>query len=260
MTGERTMPGGAALEGYWTPGSGGWDGDGGVDENWRKVGAGLASRLVVKSRTTDPLPSPGSLGDIYIVDAGDATNPNKIAVWDGPAGSEAWVYYPPFEGLPAYVTDEKRVSVYSGSAWVPTFATARVERATVFPIPDAALVGVPFDAVVLDEAGNYAGANPTRLTAVESGPHLLSGGIDTEVFNGASVFDLILALNGEGFPGRAALGERADSLNGSRFGNISTVLSLNAGDYVELKVFLNSGAARNLDATPANYLSMTRLG
>lgn len=120
MTGERTMPGGPELLGFWTPGSGGFAGAPGMDDNWRKIGAGLASRLVVESRTTDPLPASPASPVIYIVDAGDATNPNKIAVWDGPSGSETWVYYDPFEGLEAYVRDapagSKKVE-YDGTTW-----------------------------------------------------------------------------------------------------------------------------------------------
>ncbi len=116
MAGERILPGGAAIEGFWTSGSDAWDVKN--DDNLRKIGAGLTGVLVVKSQTTI-LPGSPVLGDIFIVQDGDA-NEKDVAVWDGPSGSEVWNYYPAFEGLEAYPVDTKIGVIFDGTDWLPS--------------------------------------------------------------------------------------------------------------------------------------------
>lgn len=110
MAGERTLPG-LGLTGFWDLGSAYKPG---MDENLRLVSALLDGR--VKSRTT-VLPGTPTLGDIYIVRSDDGTNPNKLAIWDGASGSEAWVYVTPHEGWMFYVLDEDTNYQFDGAAW-----------------------------------------------------------------------------------------------------------------------------------------------
>ncbi|MCZ6893022.1 MAG: DUF2793 domain-containing protein [Gammaproteobacteria bacterium] len=114
MAGERILPGGAAIEGFWTSGSDAWDVK--HDDNLRKLGAGLSSILIVQSQTTI-LPGSPTLGDIFIVQDGDA-NEKQIAVWDGAPASEVWNYYPAYEGLEAYPLDTKIGIKFDGTSWI----------------------------------------------------------------------------------------------------------------------------------------------
>lgn len=128
MSGERTLPG-LGLRGFHTERSNGWGTP--LSEDLRQVSA--VAQLTVKSRTT-ALPDPGTAGDIYIVPSADATNPNKVALWDGPSGSEAWVYISPQDGWMAFVQDEDLNYQFNGSVWA--------ELETGFD--DAPLDGTPY--------------------------------------------------------------------------------------------------------------------
>ncbi|PQO22063.1 hypothetical protein C2I36_15065 [Rhodobacteraceae bacterium WD3A24] len=110
---ERTMPG-LGLRAFYDPGQGDWGTT--VSEDLRKLSALV--QLSAKSRTTT-LPASGTAGDIYIVPSGAASNANDIALWDGPSGSEAWVYITPAEGWEAWVEETGERVRFDGSGWVP---------------------------------------------------------------------------------------------------------------------------------------------
>lgn len=107
---KRTLPG-LGLEAFFDLGENGWNDE--FDENMRKLSFIADGRVL--SRTT-PLPGTGTAGDVYIVPTGDA-NGDQIAIWDGPSGSEAWVYYPASEGWAFYVLDEDINVQFDGTAW-----------------------------------------------------------------------------------------------------------------------------------------------
>lgn len=107
---KRTLPG-LGLEAYFDLGENGWNDE--FDENFRKLSFLVDGR--VKSRTTN-LPGTGTDGDVYIVPVGQA-NANQVAIWDGPTGSKAWVYYPASEGWAFYVLDEDTNYQFDGTAW-----------------------------------------------------------------------------------------------------------------------------------------------
>lgn len=113
---KRTLPG-LGLEAYFDLGENGWNDE--FDENFRRLSFLVDGR--VKSRTTN-LPGTGTDGDVYIVPVGQ-TNANQVAIWDGPTGSKAWVYYPASEGWAFYVLDEDTNYQFNGTAWVE-FAAA----------------------------------------------------------------------------------------------------------------------------------------
>lgn len=264
MTGERTLPGGAGLVGYFTPGTGGWDGDTGLDGNLRKIGAGLASQLVVQSRTTDPLPSPPAAGqEVYIVDAGDATNPNKIAVWDGPSGFEAWVYYTPFEGLRAYVRDEtagSRLFEYDGSAWGLVtsgglnFSGAKATKTTGQTIPGSANTVVTWDAEEYDTDGYHDPVtNNDRITIPTTGKYRATFAPVTSA-PGSVVWQMWITKNGTTFGDRVAYAD----ISGNVRGGAPVIFEgqLNAGDILRAMIFCSSTVTFEAVAT---FFSIQRL-
>lgn len=141
MAGERALPG-LGLEGFWTPGSSGWDAD--MDANLRLLSAVV--QLSVLSATT-ALPGSPSDGDIYIVPSGAGSNPNAVAVRD----NGSWVYLTPGEGWRAWVEDSEEFLFWNGMAWVAEPSGG----ATTF-------------AELSDTPANYTGQG-SKLVAVNSG-------------------------------------------------------------------------------------------
>ena len=133
---SRTLPG-LSLSAFWALGEDGWKT--GMDNNIRTLSA--VANGAVKSRVT-PLPGSPSLGDIYIVPSGAGSNPNKIAIWDGEVGSEAWVYLTPITGLSLFVIDESKEYRWVGAAWteVVTGITDAPSDGTPYSRQDAAWV------------------------------------------------------------------------------------------------------------------------
>jgi len=109
---ERTLPG-LGLRAFYAPGQRDWGTT--VSEDLRRLSALVQPRAI--SRTTE-LPVSGVAGDIYLVPAGAASQANALALWDGAAGSEAWVYLTPQLGWVIYVADEDREVRFTASAWV----------------------------------------------------------------------------------------------------------------------------------------------
>lgn len=108
----RTLPG-SGLTGFWPLGNNTYKDA--MDNNLRVISALLAGSVV--SRTT-ALPGSGTLGAIYIVPAAAPSNANEIAIWDGPSGSEAWVYLAPRKGWHLYVDDADQNVQWDGTDWV----------------------------------------------------------------------------------------------------------------------------------------------
>jgi hypothetical protein len=109
---QRTLPG-LGLTGFWPLGFDGWKD--GMDANLRLLSAVAARRVL--SRTTT-LPGSPTTGAVYIVPSGAGTNPNKVAIWDGEPGAEAWVYLTPNIGLAFHVVDSGENVQYQNTGWV----------------------------------------------------------------------------------------------------------------------------------------------
>lgn len=107
---ERILPG-IGLTGFWDQGAP-WKVGG--DQNLLR--SSVLTQLAVESATTS-LPASPLNGVIYIVPAADASA-NQVAARD----NGAWVYFPPFEGLTAYVRDTGVLMNFDGAAWVPSTA------------------------------------------------------------------------------------------------------------------------------------------
>ncbi|MBE0455533.1 MAG: DUF2793 domain-containing protein [Roseovarius sp.] len=119
---ERIMPG-LGLRAFYDPGQRNWGTS--VSEDLRVLSVLVQARAL--SRGT-ALPGIGSVGDVYIVPAGDPTNANALALWDGEAGAEDWVFLTPQEGWQVWVSDEARHLRFTGGAWV------EVPRPGIVPI------------------------------------------------------------------------------------------------------------------------------
>lgn len=108
----RTLPG-AGLTGFWPLGNNTYKDA--MDANLRIISALLCGSVI--SRTTS-LPGSGVLGAVYIVPDAAPSNANEIAIWDGPPGSEAWVYLAPRKGWHLYVDDTDQNVQWDGLDWV----------------------------------------------------------------------------------------------------------------------------------------------
>lgn len=108
----RTLPG-VGLTAFWPLGDDTWKD--GMDVNLRLISALLSSNVASK---TAALPATPALGTIQIVEPLAATNANKIAIWDGEAGSEDWVYLDPILGWSFYIEDEEINAQWNGTGWV----------------------------------------------------------------------------------------------------------------------------------------------
>jgi hypothetical protein len=108
---ERTLPG-LGLRAFYAPGQRDWGTT--VSEDLRRLSALVQPRAL--SRTT-ALPAVGNAGDIYLVPTGAAAQANALALWDGAAGAEAWVYLPPQLGWIVYIADEDREVRFTATGW-----------------------------------------------------------------------------------------------------------------------------------------------
>jgi hypothetical protein len=108
---ERTLPG-LGLRAFYAPGQRNWGTS--VSEDLRRLSVLVQPRAL--SRTT-ALPAVGNAGDIYLVPAGAASQANALALWDGAAGAEAWVYLPPQPGWIVHIADEDREVRFTAAGW-----------------------------------------------------------------------------------------------------------------------------------------------
>jgi hypothetical protein len=108
---SRALPG-LGLTGFWPLGNSGWKP--GMDVNLQTLSALVCGAVV--SRTAS-LPGSPSLGSVYIVPAGAPSNANRLAIWDGAPGAEAWVYLLPKAGWHFYVVDESLNVQWNGTSW-----------------------------------------------------------------------------------------------------------------------------------------------
>lgn len=124
---ERTLPG-LDLTGFWPLGDNSWKD--GMDTNLQVLSA--LTQFSVISRTTT-LPGSPSDGAIYIVPSDAGSNANDVAIWDGPSGSEQWVYLTPKEGWRGWVQDDDEIVVFDGTNWV-VFESGSVS--SLFDLPE----------------------------------------------------------------------------------------------------------------------------
>lgn len=172
MANERTLPG-LGLTAYADKGTDDWHNW--VDPDTRLISMYLAG--FVKSLDT-VLPGTPTLGDIYIVKAGEA-NEKEIAIWDGAVGSEAWVYIVPRKGHSFYVEDESLNYQWDGTDWAEFAAGGGGGGAG-----GGALIGMQvFDTAGASTYTPTAGAVKARVIVTGGGGG--GGGVDHPASNGA---------------------------------------------------------------------------
>jgi hypothetical protein len=136
--------------------------------------------------------------------------------------------------------------------------SARVFNSTDISVPQLT-VGewktLAFDSERWDTANLHdIAANTSRLKAPITGKYYISANITWETPLGSGFWGLRIVLNG-----KTAIGEQTLPNNGASFRtsmSIGTVYALNAGDYVEVQVFQNSGgflAIKRINATSPEF-------
>lgn len=266
---KRTLPG-LGLEAYFDLGENGWNDE--FDENFRKLSVLVDGRVL--SRTTN-LPGSGSDGDVYIVPVGQ-TNQNQIAIWDGPTGSKAWVYYPASEGWAFYVLDEDKNYQFDGTAWnefaaaggggggtpapaepVPTVYLEVAKNAT--QSISATTATVVFESVVEDVDTLWdAATNSILIPASLNGKVVLINTQTQTTADLATDYESYLEKSTDGGSTWARLGQSAHG--GIHFFGISSVTILDrvsTGDRFRLRVF--SGGASTLRADNRNRMTLATL-
>lgn len=109
---ERIMPG-LGLRAFYDPGQRNWGTS--VSEDLRALSVLVQARALSRSTA---LPATGAAGDVYIVPAGASAHAGALALWDGDAGAEDWVFLTPRDGWQVWVTDEARHVRFMGGTWI----------------------------------------------------------------------------------------------------------------------------------------------
>ena len=253
MTGERVLPGGAAIEGYWTPATGGWNVK--MDENLRKIAVGMASRLVALSQTT-VLPVSPTNGDIYIVKDGEV-NEKKIALRD----NGAWVYYDAYEGLKAWVLDTDIDMQFDGTNWVEsaagTLPGAYLTKSADQSISSSTFTTILWDTAAYDDLGNYdLGASDGQVDILEDGRYDLEFEWETTTRTGS--WHVYITKNGT--DNTAAIAYMSQNSSSSIIGSGSLVklgIPLQAGDIIRAVIWCSG--ATTFTAARAN-LTVRKVG
>jgi hypothetical protein len=121
--------------------------------------------------------------------------------------------------------------------------SARVYRSTVQSIPNATWTAVSFDTVSYDNGGQWSVGVPTRLTCQQAGTYVISGHIALALVAGGAYRAVGIYLNGTIQIALTDISNVTLVAAGQPLISVSTVVRLQAGDYIELKVYQDSGAA-----------------
>lgn len=107
----RTFPN-IGLKGGYDEHEDGWA----DDQNVNLLKLSVLSQCVVLSKVsaTPGSPAPGA---VYLFSETHPTQPNVIAIWEGPVGEESWTYAMPLEGWLAYNMAMDYYEKFSGTAW-----------------------------------------------------------------------------------------------------------------------------------------------
>jgi hypothetical protein len=246
----------------WAFGESGWNT--GMDANLKKISR-VGFHATVLDRDLATPPGSPSDGDAYIIASGGtgdwSGHDGKVAYWDDPA--DEWDIYTPAEGWKVWVADENTFYVHNGSAFTifegggggggagssPGFKGASVYRSTNQTLATATATAVIFDTESYDSNAFYDGASPDRFVAPEPGYYLIIGNVNYD--NTATSHTQHLQIMKNGSTRLARNGRRADANITSWHLEVCTVAYLDAGDYVTLEAYQNTGSNLDLDTTVA---------
>lgn len=120
---------------------------------------------------------------------------------------------------------------------------ARVYNSANLSIADNTPTIVTYDTERFDDGDLFSLANPSRLTAKKTVPHIITfNGSWEDSAVGYRAFEIL--LNGATVIARHV--EEADAASKTEF-EVATIYKLTVGDYVEARVYQNSGGALNLE-------------
>jgi hypothetical protein len=130
-----------------------------------------------------------------------------------------------------------------------------VKRTVQLSVANFTHTPIPFDSEIYDSNGMHSTVtNTTRLTVVESGNYIIAGNVYWDGLT-TGTNDLWLRLNGAS----ALEAQMQMSTAATSYGHgLSTMRLMGAGEYVELMVFQDSGAAKLLAAL--SQFGMARIG
>lgn len=157
----------------------------------------------------------------------------------------------PSEGMTIYETDTDRLVGHDGSTWRELLTInpprANVSRSTAQSCSSGVQTTISFDTEMYDLRNMWSSGAPTRLTVPSGmgGIYYIGGQLEFDP-NGVGSRQALLLVNGAVVARQA--GDNAGSGLPSRY-NVSRDVALNAGDYVELAAFQNSGGTLNLNST-----------
>jgi hypothetical protein len=167
----------------------------------------------------------------------------------------------PPEGMVSYLADTNRLDFFDATTWRPVVgAAAKVTRNSNQVITTGTLTAIQWASSVYDSHSMWSGVNPTRLTAPWTGYYGVSATANWETTSGGKERRAGLYVVGNAEDATIYWSESALTGVGDFRQNPSSAgVKLTAGDYVELKVFHDAGADRNISVTLTN-MKMVYLG
>jgi len=152
----------------------------------------------------------------------------------------------PQEGQACYLKDNNQVLTYSGSAWESvseSFVGCKLTGTGTVSISNSTLTTVNFASEEYDTNSFHSTSVNTSRVTIPTGKagYYRINAMGRMGSLTAGFFSIKIAKNGTDVSNSLT-----DPYNGSGSNQITDVLNLAAADYIEMKVFQNSGSAQNL--------------
>ena len=114
-------------------------------------------------------------------------------------------------------------------------------------------IDISWDSVGFDTDSYWSGGNPTRLTAPVTGKYLIIGNTHLDALGAGTYRGASIQLNGAR---TIDTGEIRTGAIGYSYQSVSVIMTLTAGDYVELAVFQDQGSDGTVGTTNCNFSIM----
>ena len=144
----------------------------------------------------------------------------------------------------------------SGIIDFPKQSGCRVYLNTTQTIPNATFTKIQLNAKNYDAQNEFDSTTNYRFTATKAGVYKISATVDFSTFSDAGAFLLMFYKNGVEVSRKFSR-----SASTAEYGDTHTdTIYLSAGDYIELWVYQNSGASRNVTyGSNITFMSITKL-
>lgn len=186
---------------------------------------------------------------------GDAVAERVVAIY-ADATERDLLELAPATGRTIYVEDVEQVQAYDGSAWdalatihyVSQFASdqaelVRVYRSTTLAVASGSVALATFNAEEIDDWGGHSTiSNPSRIS--DSGAGLYHAELQVTFETNATGYRQCEIWQGSGL--RTAMSRQSAISGDSTIIRASTVLYLDGSEYVEAKVYQDSGVSLDL--------------